>query len=124
MAFEGSHSWLPARGVRAGQRVEVRPGIDTVAIRALPGDGGQEIARHPRATGKGAWVVDQAHWDGLPDGHTRATTTMVADLEAARDRRRHRPDAPPAHVARAMGIQVRARPLADYATAAGLEGSR
>lgn len=124
VAFEGSHYSLPARLIRAGQRVEVRPGVDTVAIRALPGDGGQEIARHPRATGKGAWVVDQAHWDGLPDGHTRATTTMVADLEAARDRRRHRPDEPPAHVARAMGIQVQARPLADYATAAGLEGSR
>jgi hypothetical protein len=20
---------------------------------------------------RGTWVIDQAHWDGLPDGHTR-----------------------------------------------------
>ncbi len=66
----------------------------------------------------------QSHWDGLPDGHTRATTTGIADLEAARVRRQPRPDAPPAHVAAAMRIPVGARPLADYATAAGLQATR
>jgi hypothetical protein len=24
------------------------------------------LATHPRAAGRGSWVVDQAHWDGLP----------------------------------------------------------
>ena len=115
---------MPARLVRALQRVEVRPSIDTVVIRALPADGGGLLASHPRATKSGTCVVDESHWDGLPDGHTRATTTIVADLEAARDRRRPRPDAPPAHVARALTIEVGARPLTDYATAAGMEGSR
>jgi hypothetical protein len=25
------------------------------------------LATHPRALGRGGWVVDQTHWDGLPD---------------------------------------------------------
>ena len=124
ISFEGSCYSVPARLIRALQRVEVRPSIDTITIRALPGDGGQLLATHPRATKSGTWVVDESHWDGLPDGHTRATTTVIADLEAARDRRKPRPDAPPAHVARALAIEVGARPLADYAAAAGMEGSR
>lgn len=69
-------------------------------------------------------MVEESHWDGLPDGRTRATTTIVADLEAARDKRRHRPDAPPAHVARGLAIEVGVRPLSAYATAAGMEGTR
>ena len=32
------------------------------------------LAAHPRAPRRGELVVDPAHWDGLPDGHTRATT--------------------------------------------------
>ena len=123
LSFGGSHYSVPARLIRAGQRVEVRPGTDAIAIRELPADGGGLLAVHPRSARSGAWVVDESHWDGLPDGHTRATTTIVADLEAARDRRRHRPDDPPAHVAAALRIEVGARPLADYATAAGLDGA-
>jgi hypothetical protein len=46
-----------------------------VSIHALGVDGGGWLATHPRATRRGTWVIDQAHWDGLPDGHTRATTT-------------------------------------------------
>jgi hypothetical protein len=48
---------------------------DRIAISALDIDGGGWLATHPRATGRGTWGVDPAHWDGLPDGHTRATTT-------------------------------------------------
>ncbi len=33
------------------------------------------LAVHQRAVGRGARIVDPGHWDGLPDGHTRATTT-------------------------------------------------
>ena len=123
LSFEGSHYSVPARMIRAQQRVEVRPALDTITIRALPTDGGGLLATHPRAARSRSWVVDEAHWDGLPDGHTRAVTTIVADLEAARDRRKPRPDAPPAHVAAAMRIGVGARPLADYAAAAGLPAS-
>jgi hypothetical protein len=124
ISFAGSHYSVPARAVRAGQRVEVRPSSTEVTIRALPADGGTLLATHARATRAKSWVVDEAHWDGLPDGHTRATTTVIADLEAARDRRQARPEAPPAHVAAALRIRVPARPLTDYATAAGLQGSR
>ena len=51
----------------------VRAGVDTVAITALPVDGGGLLAVHPRARLRGQWVVDESHWDGLPDGRTRAT---------------------------------------------------
>ena len=124
ISFNGSHYSVPARQVRAGQRVEVRPTADTVTIRALPADGGSLLATHARATRPKSWVVDEAHWDGLPDGHTRATTTVIADLETARDRRKARPEAPPAHVAKALTIAVGTRPLTDYAVAAGLEAAR
>lgn len=123
ISFAGSHYSVPARMVRAGQRVEVRPTGTEVTIRALPADGGGLLATHARAARSGSWVIDSAHWDGLPDGHTRATTTLIADLEAARQRHR-RPQAPPAHVAAALRIRVPARPLTDYATAAGMGGTR
>jgi hypothetical protein len=32
------------------------------------------LAAHHRAARRGELVVDPAHWDELPDGHTRATT--------------------------------------------------
>ena len=69
LSFGGSHYSVPARLIRAGQRVEVRPGTDAIAIRALPADGGGLLAVHPRSARSGAWVVDESHWDGLPDGH-------------------------------------------------------
>jgi hypothetical protein len=52
--------------VRAGSRVELRVTPTEVAIFTL---GGQPrlLATHPRALGRGGWVVDQTHWDGLPD---------------------------------------------------------
>lgn len=37
------------------------------------------MASHPRATTRGQRIVDEAHWDGLPDGHTRAVTTSLED---------------------------------------------
>lgn len=74
ISFEASLYSVPADRVRAGQRVEVRAGTDSVAIAALTCDGGQILCVHPRATTKGSWIVDPAHWAGLPDGHTRATT--------------------------------------------------
>jgi len=33
------------------------------------------LAAHPRAKTSASWVIDADHWDGLPDGHTRATST-------------------------------------------------
>ena len=84
--FEASLYSVPARRVRAGQRVEVRASPDTITLHALPGNrsspaaaaeasssGSSVLAVHARAAVRGTWVVDPSHWDGLPDGHTRAT---------------------------------------------------
>ncbi len=73
ISFEGSMYSVPARQVRAGQVVQVRAGHGQVMIWALARDGGRLLASHRRAARRGEYVTDQAHWDGLPDGHTRAT---------------------------------------------------
>jgi hypothetical protein len=68
-------------------------------------------------------MVDPAHWEGLPDGHTRATSLEPAlriesqipqQLEPLSGllSRRH------------ANITVVARPLTDYANAANLQGLR
>lgn len=95
VSFEASLYSVPARRVRAGQTVElhVTPGLvaihaltaDTATTGARKGEDGQRtlLACHARAPRRGSWQVDQTHWDGLPDGHTRATT-----LDPAPDRTR------------------------------------
>ena len=57
---------MPWRKVRPGGRVELRVTPAEVAIWSL---GGQQelLATHPRALQRGGWVVDQQHWDGLPN---------------------------------------------------------
>jgi hypothetical protein len=123
VSFEASLYSVPAKLVRPGQRVEVRPTAGEVTIRAQDVDGGSWLATHRRATERGTWVIDPTHWDGLPDGRTRATTIDPGDLDRARRRRdRGQVLEVPAHVARAMTVPVGVRPLADYATAAGMGG--
>jgi transposase len=80
LSFDASLYSVPARKVRAGQRVELRVSADLIAIHALPTETavGELLAMHPRAATRGAWVVDPTHWDGLPDGHTRATIVEPA----------------------------------------------
>jgi transposase len=65
ISFEASHYSVPWRKVRPGGRVELRVTPTEVAVWSL-GSGQELLATHPRA-GRGGWVVDQAHWDGLPD---------------------------------------------------------
>ncbi len=81
ISFEASMYSVPARLVAAGQRVQVRACADTIAVHALPADGGGVLAVHARAPRRGSWMVDESHWDGLPDGHTRAT--LVEDTGPA-----------------------------------------
>jgi len=83
ISFEASMYSVPARQVRPFQRVHVRAGDGKVAIYALPGDGGGLLAVHARAQRRGSFVVDQAHWDGLPDGRTRAVTAAAGDAPPA-----------------------------------------
>jgi hypothetical protein len=78
ISFEASLYSVPARRVRAGQRVQVRACADTIAIHALQIDGGGVLAVHARARRRGTQMIDPSHWDGLPDGHTRATVVEPA----------------------------------------------
>jgi transposase len=129
ISFEASLYSVPARKVRPGQRVSVQihPGSTgntvgggaTVVIHALGADGGGWLATHPRASMRDSWVIDPTHWEGLPDGHTRAVVVeqpnpggAVASSGASAPTgleplsevlRRHR-----------AAIPVATRPLTDY----------
>jgi transposase len=122
VSFEASFYSVPARQVRAGQRVQLQVDGEVLTIRALPTDtgtdGGGWLATHPRARERGSWVVDPMHWDGLPDGHTRAVVVEPAT----------RPLTPVLPLTTSGGlepltsvlarrhadIEVAARPLTDY----------
>jgi hypothetical protein len=60
------------------------------------------LATHPRATERGSWVVDPAHWDGL-SVRTPADPNPLDALLASHH---------------AAGVPVARRPLTDYQTAA------
>jgi transposase len=128
VSFEASLYSVPAARVRAGQRVEIRASVDTIALHTLASDtapdGFSVLAVHPRATRRGSWVVDEAHWDGLPDGHTRATTRTGPPTRPPRQRQPVT-EVPgglstllTAHAA--ANIAVAHRSLAFYDTIAGL----
>jgi transposase len=133
ISFEASFYSVPARAVRAGQRVQVtvhrEAGSSWVTIRALEVDGGGWLASHPRATTRGCWIVDQGHWDGLPDGHTRATTTgepaMPPTANIGSPDTAGQPEPLSALLARRHAdITVTRRPLTDYAAAATDPGEK
>jgi hypothetical protein len=67
ISFAASAYSLPWRQVRACQQVELRVTPGEVAIWTLGADP-QLLAVHARAARRGAWVIDETHWDGLPDG--------------------------------------------------------
>ena len=139
ISFAGSHYSVPARAAdgrpaRAGQRVELRVSADTVTIHRLAIDGEPIVlAAHPRATHRGSLIVDPAHWDGLPDGHTRAVTIDPVTSDPVTSE----PPASPATAPTTTGAQadplaalltsrpaaataVAHRPLLAYDAAAGL----
>jgi transposase len=125
VSFEASFYSVPARQVRAGQRVQLQVDGEVVTIRAVGADGAGWLATHPRARERGCWVVDPAHWDGLPDGHTRAVVLETRPAAV--------PPLPGAAATAGEGLEplssllarrhadiaVAARPLTDYDTAAG-----
>ena len=122
VSFEGSVYSVPAHAVRAGQRVEVRAGTDTVTIRALPADGEQMLAAHPRAAQRGSWVTDPEHWRGLPDGRTRAVTIDPPPPAPQRSTPDGSVDPLAGLIAgcTSAATPVTRRPLTVYDTAAGL----
>jgi len=74
VSFEASLYSVPAAMVSAGMLVELRVTGPRVDIHAT-GPDPRCLASHRRARVRGEHRIEQAHWDGLPDGHTRATTT-------------------------------------------------
>lgn len=124
ISFEASLYSVPAGKVRPGRRIQVAvhrdAGASWVTIRALDVDGGSWLATRRRADARGSWVVEPAHWDGLPDGRTRATT-LELPLTPAADPANAGWQLEPltALLARRHAdITVAARPLSDYAHAA------
>ncbi|MFE9313487.1 IS21 family transposase, partial [Streptomyces sp. NPDC006706] len=77
VAFDGNLYSVPARRVRPRQLVEIRATKSQVALHATLAIAGAStlLATHLRAVGRGARVVDETHWDGLPTGKGRRTTT-------------------------------------------------
>jgi len=67
VSFEASLYSVPWTLVLPRQRLELRVTPEQVAIWSL-GCEPQLLATHARAKARGSWVVDEAHWDGLPDG--------------------------------------------------------
>ena len=74
---------MPWRKVRPGGRVELRVTPTEVAIWSL-GPSQQLLATHPRAAGRGGWVVDQTHWDGLADRADAPAAAVCRRLRARR----------------------------------------
>jgi transposase len=127
VSFESSLYSVPAIRVRPHQRVQLRITGESVAIHALESDGGAVLAVHPRAARKGEWVVDESHWDGLADGHTRATTRDGEKPLRPQSAPAGDPDEPnplSALLTRssAAAIPVARRDLSCYDTATGLPG--
>jgi transposase len=122
VAYAGNLYSVPARRVRHRQLVEIRASAATITIHATTPEpsGDTLLASHPRAVGRGARVVDETHWDGLPDGHTRAVTTGDTPPQP---RRRDRPAGSPLQAlltrAAAAQVTVAARPLSVYDQIAG-----
>lgn len=79
VSFAASQYSVPAVMVSPRMLVELRVGATHVAIHAT-GPDPVLLARHRRATERGDHQIDPTHWDGLPDGHTRATERV--DLRA------------------------------------------
>ncbi|MFG2760936.1 IS21 family transposase [Streptomyces wuyuanensis] len=77
VAFDANLYSVPARKVRPRQLVEVRATKSQITLHSTVPDanGDTLLATHSRAVGRGACVVDEKHWDGLPDGRNRRTTT-------------------------------------------------
>ncbi len=119
VAFDGNLYSVPARRVRPRQLVEVRATRSQISLHLTTSDAGEQslLAVHDRAVGRGARIVDESHWNGLPQGNNRRTTADASVSPPA-----HEPaadaDAGPLQAllnrAAATCIEVGRRPLSVY----------
>ena len=82
VSFEASLYSVPWTLVRPRQRLELRVTPGEVRIYSL-GAEPQLLASHSRARERGSWVVEERHWDGLPDGrgaHAAPTAPLPEPL--------------------------------------------
>jgi transposase len=86
VSFESCLYSVPWTAVRPRQRVELRVSPAEVHVWSI-GDDPRHLAAHARARARGSWVVDERHWDGLPDGgrHERGPVVPAAPAEGADD---------------------------------------
>jgi hypothetical protein len=86
VAFDANLYSVPARKVRPRQLVEIRATKSQVSLHTtMPDAGGQTLlAVHPRAVGRGARVVDETHWEGLPTGAGRLRRAALGGTRTAR----------------------------------------
>ncbi|WP_438829323.1 Mu transposase domain-containing protein [Streptomyces sp. HUAS TT20] len=119
VAFDANLYSVPARKVRPRQLIEIRATKSQVTLHStVPGaDGETLLAAHPRAVGRGARIVDERHWDGLPTGAGRRVTTG----DVVPPPRRNQPLGPEAgplqallNRAAAASVEVGRRPLSVY----------
>jgi transposase len=119
VAFDANLYSVPARRVRPRQLVEVRATKSQIMLHStVPGHSGETLlATHPRAGGRGAWVVDEKHWDGLPTGSGRRVTTGDGSLPPPR-RQNTGPESGPLAAllnrAAVTQVEVGRRPLSVY----------
>ncbi|MGW4232224.1 IS21 family transposase [Streptomyces sp. NPDC004980] len=86
VAFDANLYSVPARRVRPRQLVEVRATKSQIMLHATAPDrtGETLLATHPRAVSRGARIVDEKHWDGLPTGAGRRVTAGDGGLPPPR----------------------------------------
>lgn len=119
VAFDANLYSVPARKVRPRQLIEVRATKSQVSLHStVPDTSGQTLlAVHPRAVGRGARVVDETHWDGLPTGAGRRVTIGDA-VPSARRSQSAGPQTGPLQAllnrAAAANVEVGRRPLSVY----------
>jgi transposase len=116
VAFDANLYSVPARKVRPRQLVEIRATKSQVVLHSASSgsDGDTLLAVHPRAVGRGARIVDEKHWDGLPTGAGRRTTTGDDPPRTRRDRAEAGPLQALLNRAAATRIEVGRRPLSVY----------
>lgn len=119
VAFGGNLYSVPARKVRPRQLVEIRATKSQVILHSTAPDASGEtlLAMHSRAVGRAVRVVEEAHWDGLPTGKGRRTTTGEVPVQP----RHNRPSGEEAgplqallNRAAATRVEVGRRPLSVY----------
>lgn len=110
VSFEASLYSVPWRQVRRSMTVECRVTRTDVAIWTV-GAHPVLLACHHRAAARRSWVVDRAHWDGLPSAPTDFLA-CEADCELARPA--HDPDDQMASRSAKAATPVGRRDLATY----------